>query len=201
VPWGPVELEVALRIGAERNAVAAWKPVIDSLVAILGRAPGKTEFDIEDGRIVALAIHQEIDRSLGHAVQAQLWWRAAGPGASAGPALAYEVGSADEGPAVPASGPRGASARTAPPADDFEVIATLARLRELQASAAGYVIITDTASPPRMHRAGCAAIREENFVGKVIERGMRNGRYLHALDSDSARRRWPRLTKHGCVAR
>src|SRR4051794_4598810 len=46
LPWGPVELDLALRGGAQRDWVGAWKPVIDSLVAILGRRAGASEFDI-----------------------------------------------------------------------------------------------------------------------------------------------------------
>ena len=95
LPWTPVELEIALRMGLARKPVNAWKPLIDSLVAILGRAPGKTEFDIEDGRIVSLVIHQDFDPSLQHAVQARLWWRATEPAQSGGPPLSYRVGAPD----------------------------------------------------------------------------------------------------------
>lgn len=42
LPWGPVELEVSVRLGARRNIVSAWKALIDSVVVILGRVPGKS---------------------------------------------------------------------------------------------------------------------------------------------------------------
>jgi hypothetical protein len=89
-PWGPVELDVALRVGAERNWVKAWKPVIDSLVGILGRRPGASEFDIEDGRIVALRLQRAVDVRLGHAVEVCVRWRQLSAVAD-GPALAYDV--------------------------------------------------------------------------------------------------------------
>jgi hypothetical protein len=95
MPWGPIEMEVAIRTSSAERWIRAWKQIIDSLVAILARLPGKTEFDIEDGRIVRLALHGETNVSLVDAVELDVWWRAA-PGARLDtdpPApLSYRVG-------------------------------------------------------------------------------------------------------------
>jgi hypothetical protein len=119
---GPVNLEVAVRFAPDRNLVAAWKALLDSLVAILGRAPGKSEFDIEDGRITSLAIHQELVADIGHRIEVRLWWRTAGPVLDGGPPLSYEVldGGGSSGlhrrPTTPtATGPEGARARRSRP--------------------------------------------------------------------------------------
>jgi hypothetical protein len=199
LPWGPVELEIAMRVGAERDPVKAWKPIIDSLVAILGRAPGKSEFDIEDGRIVRLAIHRHVDVSLQHAVEARLWWRMSGSRIVEGPSLSYDVLHTR-----PTGGDPGAASRSAAPArapaSRFETITTIERLQEVQLAREGFVLITDNANPTRLHRAGCTAIREENFLLKVVANGMRNGQYLHTRDLAAARDRWRRRTEHGCVS-
>jgi hypothetical protein len=84
--------------------------------------------------------------------------------------------------------------------DDFEVIRSLATLRDVQ-EGRGFAVITDDANPTRLHRAGCRAIREENCIRNVIENHMRSGKYLFAEDAASARRRWQRMTEHACVAK
>jgi hypothetical protein len=81
----------------------------------------------------------------------------------------------------------------------FEPIQTLERLRELRQAANGFIVITDTANPPRLHSAGCRTINEGFFVTKVIENGGRNGAYLFTRDADAARARWPRLRQHTCA--
>jgi hypothetical protein len=85
------------------------------------------------------------------------------------------------------------------PPPGVEAVETLERLREIQAAGAGFIVITDTANAPRVHRAGCSAIKERFFTTKVIENGGRNGAYLWAPDPHHARTRWPRLNEHGCV--
>jgi hypothetical protein len=202
VPWGPVELDLALQVGTRREWVRAWKPVLDSLVAILGRRPGASEFDIEDGRIVALALHREIDPRLGDAIAVDIRWRLleALPG---GPPLTYEVlgQPPDRNPTpIPAADPVPTSPpRTRSGPHTFEPILTLERLRELRQATGGFIIITDNARPPRIHSAGCRNLEERFFVAKVIENGGRNGAYFFTRNADAARARWARLSEHVCV--
>ncbi|RKQ90867.1 hypothetical protein C8N24_0682 [Solirubrobacter pauli] len=199
LPWGPVALDLALRVDTSRNWVGAWKPVIDSLVAILGRRPNASEFDIEDGRIVELTLHRELDGALGHAVEVDARWRLLEP-RPGGPQLTYDV--LDAPPA--AARTPGSHAATGPAVasraiDDLEPIVTVDRLHAIQAARDGYVVITDSANSPRLHRAGCPGIQEANFVTKVITNGARNGTYLWTARPETARERWARLREHDCV--
>lgn len=201
LPWGPVALDLALRVGSTRNWVGAWKPVIDSLVAILGRRPGASEFDIEDGRIVELTLHRQLDGALGHAVEVDARWRLLEP-RPGGPALTYEVFDAPHSAArTPRSRAATGPAFTSRTIDGFEPIATVDRLHAIQDTREGYVVITDSANSPRLHRAGCPGIQEANFVTKVITNGARNGKYLWTARPETARERWQRLREHDCVNR
>jgi hypothetical protein len=193
LPWGPVELDIALRVGSERNWVQAWKPLIDSLVAVLGRRPGAKEFDIEDGRIVALALHRSVDPRLGHEVEAHLCWRLL-DACSGGPALSYEVAGAARTPATPRQGRTGHK-----DVPGFEPVLTLERLQEIRRAGAGYVVVTDTANPPRLHRADCEGVKDAHFATKVIQNGGRNGAYLFTASAEAAHGRWPRLREHTCI--
>ena len=65
---GPVKLELSLRVGPGRNWANLWKPAIDSLGPILG-SEGSRPWNPRDGRVVQLGLHQEVDASLGHAVE------------------------------------------------------------------------------------------------------------------------------------
>jgi len=68
--WGAVELDIAVRTGIMRDWVEAWKPLIESLVAIVGRRREDVEeFEIETGRIVKLALHHDVNALLGDAIQ------------------------------------------------------------------------------------------------------------------------------------
>jgi hypothetical protein len=73
--WGAVRLDLAIRTGILRDWITTWKPLIESLVAILGRRREASEFDIEDGRIVALALHHDVDPLLGNNVDVDVRWR------------------------------------------------------------------------------------------------------------------------------
>jgi hypothetical protein len=67
--------------------------------------------------------------------------------------------------------------------DDFNAVCAGGRL----------LVITDTA---KLHPAPgrCRGVTETNFVGKVIERGGRGGRYYTVVSESAARGRWPRMT-------
>lgn len=209
VPWGPVELQLALRVSSRERWVRAWKPAIDSLVGILGRRPGKSEFDIEDGRIVDLALHCDTDASLGHDVELEVWWRAvdlSSPDVGTAVVLSYEVGAqASAQPRTPQRRqPRGG--RRKPHVGDSSLdalgvtlISDVAQFRDIRAGSTGFVVITDDANLTRLHRAGCDTVKEANFVRKVIENRMKTGEYYAVSDLESARRLWPAVVAHRCI--
>jgi hypothetical protein len=89
--WGPGQLDIAIRTGIMRDWIVTWRPLIDALVAVLGRRrePGRREFDVEDGRVVSLALHHDVDPLLGNAVDVEVRWRLAGR--ADGPPLDYDV--------------------------------------------------------------------------------------------------------------
>jgi hypothetical protein len=74
-----------------RDWIVTWRPLIDALVAVLGRRrePGRREFDVEDGRVVSLALHHDVDPLLGNAVDVEVRWRLVGR--ADGPPLDYDV--------------------------------------------------------------------------------------------------------------
>jgi hypothetical protein len=77
-PSGPLELQMAFRVGPGRNWAALWKPAIDSLGCILGEDPRGRGFHPQDDRIVRLGLHQIEDQSLGCGdVEIGVWWRLA----------------------------------------------------------------------------------------------------------------------------
>lgn len=89
--WGPGHLDLAIRTGIMRDWIVTWRPLVDSLVAVLGRRrepPGR-EFDVEDGRVVSLALHHDVDATLGNAIDVDVRWRLVGR--ADGPALDYGV--------------------------------------------------------------------------------------------------------------
>jgi hypothetical protein len=89
--WGAGRLDLAIRTGVMRDWVATWKPLIDSLVAILGRRrDDANEFDVENGRIVALALHHDVDPSLGNTIEVDVRWRLL-ERVREGPLLEYDV--------------------------------------------------------------------------------------------------------------
>jgi hypothetical protein len=73
--WGAIRLELSIRTGILRDWITTWKPLIESLVAILGRRRDAQEFDIEDGRIVVLSLHHDVDPLLGNVVDVDVRWR------------------------------------------------------------------------------------------------------------------------------
>lgn len=97
--WGPGHLDLAIRTGLMRDWIVTWRPLVDSLVAVLGRRrrPGAREFDVEDGRVVSLALHHEVDVTLGNAVDVDVRWRLVGR--ADGPDLDYAVRAPEVEPA------------------------------------------------------------------------------------------------------
>lgn len=66
IPAGPVFLELTFAVGPSRNWVNMWKPTIDSLGALLGLRRPDRPWDPDDGRIVELGMHNNVEPSLGY---------------------------------------------------------------------------------------------------------------------------------------
>ena len=73
--WGAIGLNIAIRTGILRDWTTTWKALIDSLAPILGRRRDASEFDVEVGRIVALALHHDVDPLLGNTIDVDVRWR------------------------------------------------------------------------------------------------------------------------------
>ncbi len=61
----------------QRQRAAWWKPTIDSLGSVLGRADPGRLYTPDDDRITRLGLHRTIDENLGWNVAIKLWWRPA----------------------------------------------------------------------------------------------------------------------------
>ncbi|WP_462413633.1 hypothetical protein [Neobacillus sp. Marseille-QA0830] len=56
-------------------------------------------------------------------------------------------------------------------------IKSLAKFEQLKFTGKGYFIITDTATPTKVHHVTCSFVNSENFRTKVIVNDSRNGEY------------------------
>jgi hypothetical protein len=81
----------------------------------------------------------------------------------------------------------------------FAPILSVEELHELQHARDGFIAITDSANPTRLHRAGCPAIKDSYFKTKVLDNHGRNGQYLAVASPDLAHSRWPHISEHDCV--
>ncbi|MFC7597502.1 hypothetical protein ACFQU3_19450 [Terrabacter sp. GCM10028922] len=68
LPPGGVHLELAFVVGPRRNWLNLWKPTIDALDPLLGRTRPDRDWHPNDGRIIDLGLHVNVDSSLGHDV-------------------------------------------------------------------------------------------------------------------------------------
>jgi hypothetical protein len=68
LPPGPVSLELSFTIGPSRNWPNLWKPTIDALGPLLGQAGSAGPWNPQDGRIVELGLHRQVEQSRGHDV-------------------------------------------------------------------------------------------------------------------------------------
>ena len=68
LPPGPVRVQISFTVGPGRNWLNLWKPTIDALGQILGRAPGAGLWAPLDGRIVDLGLHCRVDLAMGNHV-------------------------------------------------------------------------------------------------------------------------------------
>ena len=82
-PEGPLEMEIAFRVGRGRSWINLWKQAIDSLGPVLGLVNARQPFHPCDGRIVRLGLHHSLATELGHDVEIAFCWRPAGSRAKA----------------------------------------------------------------------------------------------------------------------
>lgn len=69
LPAGPVSLQIAFAVGPRRNWLNLWKPTIDALDPLLGRATLDRLWHPNDGRVIDLGLHVTTNRDLGNDVQ------------------------------------------------------------------------------------------------------------------------------------
>ncbi|MFE9650135.1 hypothetical protein ACFYO0_39720 [Streptomyces sp. NPDC006365] len=72
-PEGPLQVQLCFRVSAGRNWSTLWKPAIDALGPLLGMPDPDRPFRPSDDRIVDLALHRNVDDSLGHDVVIAVW--------------------------------------------------------------------------------------------------------------------------------
>lgn len=69
---GALALDIAFRVGTQRNWINLWKPTIDAFGLILGTDASARRWHARDDRIVKLGLHRTVDANLGHVVQLDL---------------------------------------------------------------------------------------------------------------------------------
>jgi hypothetical protein len=72
-PYGPLRIQICFQVSAARNWSTLWKPAVDALGPLLGIPDPTRPFRPSDDRIVALALHRNIDDSLSHDVVITVW--------------------------------------------------------------------------------------------------------------------------------
>jgi hypothetical protein len=75
LPPGPVAVQLAWRCSRQRNWVGLWKPTGDAMGPVLGEPRPDKPYNPADDRIVTLALHRNIDDTIGHDVNVGMWWR------------------------------------------------------------------------------------------------------------------------------
>ncbi|WP_209305934.1 MULTISPECIES: hypothetical protein [unclassified Blastococcus] len=68
LPPGPVSLELSFTVGPRRNWPNLWKATIDALSPLLGQAGSAKPWTPNDGRIVELGLHRQVEQGRGHDV-------------------------------------------------------------------------------------------------------------------------------------
>jgi hypothetical protein len=66
LPDGPVRMQLSFTVGPHRNWLSLWKPAIDALGQILGNTSSSRSWHPQDGRIVELGLHCQVDPALGN---------------------------------------------------------------------------------------------------------------------------------------
>lgn len=68
LPDGPVSMQLSFTVGPQRNWLSLWKPAIDALGQILGITSPSRPWHPQDGRIVELGLHRQVEHALGNKV-------------------------------------------------------------------------------------------------------------------------------------
>ena len=192
LPEGPVAVEACFACGPGRDWRKLWKPTIDALDPILGRTYDDRDWDPQDGRIVRLGLHRQIQQDLDHACRATIWAAAADP---AWPELDWlrSMTAAEQAKYLkehrsrrltrrPRARVRGQAmtARGGPQVTDSATGVALFRNDEagylawIASHQSGWVVNTDRtpkATYLQLHKASCPTISEERTAGAYTERG------------------------------
>lgn len=84
---------------------------------------------------------------------------------------------------------------------NWREIKTLEEFREGMKKGEGYVVITDTANPNKVHKPSCPWVKEEYFEEKVVQNKCRNGHYYWTDKIDFAKKKWGAEVHPTCVYR
>jgi hypothetical protein len=68
LPDSSVRMQLSFTVGPRRNWLNLWKPTIDALGQILGSTSPGRSWHPQDGRIVVLGLHCQVDHALGNEV-------------------------------------------------------------------------------------------------------------------------------------
>lgn len=80
---------------------------------------------------------------------------------------------------------------------NWKEIKSLEEFRQIQREEEGYVVITDIATPNKIHKPSCSFVTEENFEEKVIRNRCKNGNY-YWVNNIGIARRWNADPCHAC---
>ena len=67
-------------------------------------------------------------------------------------------------------------------------IENLTQFDKIRSEGVGYIIITDSANPNKIHTVDCRTITEDRFYEKVIRNKCRNGHYYWTDDTKQMKR-------------
>ena len=80
----------------------------------------------------------------------------------------------------------------------FREIITLDIFNEIKFKENGYIVITDTANPNKIHKPQCQFLLEGYFKVKVVENNCKNGHYYWTDDLQFAKEKWGALPCKRC---
>lgn len=72
---GGGELQLVWKCSSQRNWISLWKPTIDAMGPVLGEPDPHRPFHPNDDRIISLALHLNVDNSIGWRVPIGMMWR------------------------------------------------------------------------------------------------------------------------------
>lgn len=80
----------------------------------------------------------------------------------------------------------------------FEIL-TMGGFRMAVARTDGFIVIVDSASGKKVHKAGCSWVTKKNFEEKVVENEREHGRYYWCGDLRTAKSRFSATVCKKCM--